>query len=140
MHVLLLTKDPNYQELFKDSMPTCGVDTSLTTFDSIGDMWFSLSTRQKSFPNLIFVDFELSRAYDDEVVPFLKNNDYLRTAPVIMIANSADPAEIYLAYQSYAACVVLVPRDGAISRRTIQSCLEFWCTCAELPNRRRNGF
>jgi hypothetical protein len=137
MHVLFLTINPADRTLFNQLMPTFKKPCNFATFDSIGEMWSTLSAQRDSFPNLIFLDIEFSRSYDHQVLEFLKNNDYLQAAPVVVLAESADSAEIFYAYQSHAACVLVLPTDGESRRKTIEACLGYWCNSVVLPRCRR---
>ena len=85
-------------------------------------------------PNLIFVDLELCRSYDHELLQILKNNLDLRPCPIIVMADSAETEEIHAAYYMKAACFTVLARDPELRRERIRAMLEFWSDHVNLPD------
>ena len=102
-----------------------------------GDFWARVTSREISLPNLIFVDFDLSRSYDHELLHILKSNIDLRSTPLVVYADSADLEEVLDTYSVQIACFVVLPTDFKLRQLKIKACLEFWNTYAELPELRR---
>jgi two-component system, chemotaxis family, response regulator Rcp1 len=138
MHVLLLTEDPIDHAFFEQSITSLKGRHSFTACESLAEVWTKLTRRLISAPCLIFVDFELSRAYGHELIEMLKSNENLGTAPVIVLADSAEQEEIVAAYRLQAACFVVFPRDPGLLQQKIQACLDFWANYPELPELRRS--
>ena len=103
----------------------------------LGEAWSKLEWREIELPNLIFLDFELSRDYDHELVQILKNTDDLSATPVVVFADSADREDIGLTYRLQVSCFVVLPKDRELRQRKIEACLEFWSKYALLPELRR---
>jgi CheY-like chemotaxis protein len=139
MNVLLLTEEPADHQLFQESLVSLDsmARHRFTASGSIAEVWARLRAREIPLPSLIFVDFELSRTYDHELVQILKSNPDLEAAPVIVFADSAEQEQIVATYRSPVACFVVFPRDRELRRQKIHACLEFWSKYAELPELRR---
>jgi CheY-like chemotaxis protein len=137
MHVLLLTDKRGDHALFTEAMATLHCDHSFTPCESLGEAWSKLTWREVRLPNLIFLDFELSRDYDHELVQILKTTDDLSATPVVVFADSANQEDIGLTYRLQVSCFVVFPKDPELRQRKIQACLEFWSKYAILPELRR---
>ena len=139
MNVLLLTEESADHQLFQESLSSLdsGSQHRFAASGSIAEVWARLRAREIPLPSLIFVDFELSRTYDHELVQILKSNPDLEAAPVVVFADSAEQEQIVAAYRSPVACFVVFPQDREQRRQKVQACLEFWGKYAELPELRR---
>jgi len=137
MNVLLLTEKRGDHALFTGAIETLCSDHSFTACESLGEAWSKLEWREIELPNLIFLDFELSRDYDHELVQILKNTDDLSATPVVVFADSADREDIGLTYRLQVSCFVVLPKDRELRQRKIEACLEFWSKYALLPELRR---
>lgn len=137
MNVLLLTEKRSDHALFTDALTTLRTDHSFTACESLGEAWSKFSWREIPLPNLIFLDFELSRDYDHELVQILKTNDDLSATPVVVFADSARQEDVGLTYRLQASCFVVFPKEPEHRQRKIHACLEFWSKYALLPELRR---
>ena len=57
-------------------------------------------------------------------------------APVIVFADSAEQEAVRYIYRLQIACFVVFPKHPDLRHSTIHKCLDFWSTCAELPQLR----
>jgi CheY-like chemotaxis protein len=137
MHVLLLSENRIDQALFEQSVKDLGTGHSFTACESIADLGTRLMARQMPLPSVIFVDFELSQRYGDQLVQMLNGNDKLRTAPVIVIAECTPQEEIAAAYLLQAPCFLSFPKQVELRRQRIQACVEFWSAELAQPDTRR---
>jgi hypothetical protein len=137
MHVLLLTEDTADRLLFKESMTGPCMGHSFTACESIAEVWAKLASCQMPLPNLIFVDFELSRDYDHRLVEVLKGFEEFKAAPVVIIAESAAQQDVEATGLLDVAYFAAFPREPELRREKIHACLEFWSTYAKLPQLRR---
>src|SRR5689334_22245982 len=137
MNVLLLTEAHADSALFEEAIAKLSSNHTFTTCESLGDFWAKATTRQIPLPNLIFLDFELSRSYDHELVQILKSNSDFKAAPVVVYSDSAELEAIVSTYVLQIACFIVLPKEPEKRRHKIHACLEFWDTYAELPELRR---
>ena len=117
-------KDPSFGHTF-------------TACESIAEVWSKLTLCQMPLPNLIFVDYDLSRDYDHQLVQILKGFDELKAAPVIIFADPTARQEIEAACLQQMACFIILPTQPELRRQKIHDCLEFWSSHAGLPELRR---
>ena len=134
MHVLLLTEKRGDHALFTDALTTLRTDHSFNACESLGEAWSKFSWREIPLPNLIFLDFELSRNYDHQLVQILKTTDNLSASPVVVFADSAKQEDVGLTYRLQASCFVVFPTEPELRQRRIEACLEFWSKYALLPD------
>jgi CheY-like chemotaxis protein len=137
VHILLLTEEICDHKLFAECLASLSSDHRLTACTSLAEAWSGVVSRKSPLPDLIFVDFELSRDYDHELVSILKSNENLGAAPVIVVADSDDHEESAASHGLGAACVVLLPKACTLRRPKLRECLEFWTDHSELAEMRR---
>jgi CheY-like chemotaxis protein len=122
--------------IFQSSIGNLSGPHRLTVCTSIAEVWAKLAARLIPPPNLIFIDLELSRSYDHELVQIVKSNDDLAAAPVVVFAESAEQDDILITYRLAVACLVVFPKNPELRQQKIQACLDFWSNYAELPELR----
>ena len=54
-----------------------------------------------NLPDLILLDINLPKKSGHQVLQFIKNNDYLKQIPVIMLTTSSSDTDVELAYKNY---------------------------------------
>jgi CheY-like chemotaxis protein len=133
MNVLLLTEELGDRVLFQETLKGMSREHTLTTCESVEEVWTKLNSRTIPLPSLILVDLDLARSYDHELVQLLRDLPDLGVAPIIVFANSAEPAELKTIYGGQVSCVVMLPGEGGLRRAKIRACLEFWTTQVVLP-------
>jgi hypothetical protein len=133
MHILLLTENTDDHALFEEAVHALAGSHSFTGCQSIGEVWTRLEARKIPVPSLIFVDLELSRMYDNGLLQILKSNVDLAPAPVVVFADAAEQEDVLMTYRLPVSCLVVLPRDRPSRAQKIQMCLDFWATCAEVP-------
>jgi two-component system, chemotaxis family, response regulator Rcp1 len=84
-------------------------------------------------PDLIMLDLNLPRKSGREVLAEVKQEDYLRTIPLMIFSTSTNPSDIRLAYEMHANCYIPKPGDldGLVELGKIIEC--FWLVAAALP-------
>jgi CheY-like chemotaxis protein len=84
-------------------------------------------------PNLIFLDLNLPKKDGREVLAEIKNNNDLKTIPVVVFSSSEAEKDIQRAYDLHANCYVVKPFDFNQFSRVIQSLQNFWLSVVKLP-------
>jgi CheY-like chemotaxis protein len=78
-------------------------------------------------PDLILLDLELPRLSGTDVLEFVKNNDALKSIPVIIFSTcEAAPIQKH-AYDLHANSYVVKPSDLETFTRRVQSIADYWC-------------
>jgi CheY-like chemotaxis protein/uncharacterized protein YjbJ (UPF0337 family) len=82
-------------------------------------------------PDLILLDVELPGRNGHEVLEFIKNEEELRTIPVIIFSNSESEESKQHAYQLHANSYVVKPTGMAAFTKTVQCIMDYWCNTSE---------
>jgi CheY-like chemotaxis protein len=84
-------------------------------------------------PDLILLDLNLPRKSGREVLIEIKEDERLRTIPVVVLTTSADEQDVARAYNGHANCYITKPVDLEQFLRVVQSIESFWLTLVRLP-------
>jgi CheY-like chemotaxis protein len=83
-------------------------------------------------PDIILLDLDLPRLNGSEVLEFIKEDDELKTIPVIIFSTS-DTAESKMhAYELHANSYVVKPMDLAAFTKKVRSIADYWCNTSEM--------
>ena len=88
-------------------------------------------------PDLILLDLNLPRKDGREVLAEIKNDDNLRTIPVVVLTTSSAEADILKSYNLHANCYITKPVDLEQFVQVIKSIDDFWLTVVRLPSEKR---
>jgi CheY-like chemotaxis protein len=88
-------------------------------------------------PDLILLDLNLPRKDGREVLAEIKNDDNLRTIPVVVLTTSSAEADILKSYNLHANCYITKPVDLEQFVQVIKSIDDFWLTVVRLPSDKR---
>ena len=86
-------------------------------------------------PDLILLDLGLPRKDGWEVLKEIKNDEKLKTIPVIIVTVSNDPEIINNAYRLQANSVFIKPLDIDEFNKYIKGINDFWFNIALLPSK-----
>jgi CheY-like chemotaxis protein len=84
-------------------------------------------------PGLILLDLNLPRKDGREVLRELKQDEDLKTIPVVILTTSRAEEDILKSYNLHANCYVTKPVDLSQFMKVVQSIEEFWLTVVKLP-------
>jgi chemotaxis family two-component system response regulator Rcp1 len=84
-------------------------------------------------PDLILLDLNLPRRDGREVLREIKNDDKLKTIPVVVLTTSAAEADILKTYELHANCYITKPVDLDQFITVVKSIDEFWLAIVRLP-------
>jgi CheY-like chemotaxis protein len=90
-----------------------------------------------SKPDLILLDLNLPRKDGREVLADIKNDDTLRSIPVVVLTTSSAEADILKSYNLHANCYITKPVDLEQFVQVIKSIDDFWLTVVRLPSDKR---
>jgi two-component system, chemotaxis family, response regulator Rcp1 len=86
-----------------------------------------------SVPDLILLDLNLPRKSGREVLAEIKQDERLRTIPVVVLTTSADEEDVAQAYHNHANCYLTKPVELEQFLRVVNSIESFWLTLVRLP-------
>jgi CheY-like chemotaxis protein len=85
-------------------------------------------------PSLILLDLNLPGTDGQEVLKQLKQQENLRSIPVIALSGSNNPKDVAALYQLGVNSYILKPINTAKFKTTMQLLVEYWFTASTLPN------
>lgn len=86
-------------------------------------------------PGLIVLDLNLPGIDGREVLRRIKQNENLRTIPVVVFTTSNNPRDIEDCYQYGVNSYIVKPINFAQLKRGIQTLLDYWFEVTTLPDR-----
>lgn len=84
-------------------------------------------------PGLILLDLNMPRMDGREVLAAIKNDESLKSIPVVVLTTSKSEADVQRAYGLHANCYVTKPVDFEKFTEVIRSIEGFWFTVVTLP-------
>lgn len=86
-----------------------------------------------SRPDIVLLDLNLPKISGREVLAEMKNDENLRSIPVIVLTTSDAREDIAEVYRLQANCYITKPMNPEDFIKRIYSIDDFWLTTAELP-------
>jgi CheY-like chemotaxis protein len=84
-------------------------------------------------PDLILLDLNLPKKDGREVLTEIKNDENLKTIPVVVLTISNAEADILKSYNLHANCYIQKPLDLVQFSKVVKSIQDFWLTIVKLP-------
>ena len=84
-------------------------------------------------PDLILLDLNMPRMDGREVLAAIKNDDGLKTIPVVVLTTSEADADILKSYELHASCYITKPVDLEQFITVVAGIEEFWFSIVKLP-------
>ena len=88
-------------------------------------------------PDFILLDLNLPRMDGREVLAHIKEDEGLKSIPVVILTTSDAEADIVKSYQLQANAYLSKPVQFAAFERLVASTTDFWLTKVSLPHRPR---
>ncbi|MCZ6855489.1 MAG: response regulator [Gammaproteobacteria bacterium] len=82
-------------------------------------------------PDLILLDLNLPKIEGREILADIKNDDKLKTIPVVVLSSSEAAEDIKEAYSLHANCFVSKPVSALEFIKTVSLITDFWITVAK---------
>ncbi|MHA2295425.1 MAG: response regulator [Candidatus Hodarchaeales archaeon] len=86
-------------------------------------------------PDLILLDLNLPKKDGREVLEVIKEDDNLRSIPVVVLTASKAEEDVLKTYNLHANCYITKPIDFTQFTKVVSSIKEFWFTIVKLPSR-----
>ncbi len=100
-----------------------------------GEQAITMLNESVTQPDLILLDINLPRIDGMEVLAYIKNNEQLKSIPVIMLSTSSDERDIKGSYQHHANCFISKPVGLQNFMEVIRTIENFWISIVKLPQR-----
>jgi chemotaxis family two-component system response regulator Rcp1 len=94
--------------------------------------------REATSPDLILLDLNMPRKNGREVLDFIKNDDTLKTIPVVILTTSDNEEDIERTYELGASCYITKPVGLKEFQKVVKAFDEFWFTVVKFPKTASN--
>lgn len=84
-------------------------------------------------PDLILLDLNMPRLGGRETLKIIKQDEQLRTIPVVILTTSRSPEDVLTSYDNQANSVVIKPADLDAFEKVMACIGEFWLDTVALP-------
>ncbi|MDX3075860.1 response regulator [Streptomyces sp. MI02-7b] len=131
--VLLVEDDAADAMLIEDALTACGTRNLTQVQDGVAALEY-LRDAANPRPHLIVLDLNMPRMNGRELLAVIKNDEDLRTIPVVVLTTSSAPDDVTGAYQQHANAYVTKPVNLDDFERAVQSIDAFYLdTATQLP-------
>lgn len=135
--ILLVEDNPGdvrlTQEAFKNSRLTNKLYVVNNGMDALKFLHKQDTFQNAPTPDLILLDLNMPKKDGREVLAEIKEDDTLRTIPIIVLTTSDADADVLKMYQLQANCYITKPVDFDKFIKIVKQIEEFWVTIVRLP-------
>ncbi len=137
MHVLLVEDSPGdvrlTQEAFRDADRTIRLHVASDGVEAMAFLKHEGSHADAPRPDIILLDLNLPKMDGREVLARIKEDDSLKTIPIVILTTSDSEADIVKSYQLHANCYLSKPVQLEEFETLVKSINDFWLTKVKLP-------
>ena len=138
--ILLVEDNPSDVELVREALSAWTSATNLVVAED-GEQAVRYLRRNASYaeepaPDLILLDLNLPKKDGAEVLQDIKNDENLRSIPVIVLTTSDREQDVRRAYSLHANCYLTKPLEIDEFVDKVKAIEDFWLTYARLPHKR----
>jgi two-component system, chemotaxis family, response regulator Rcp1 len=137
MEILLVEDSPGdvrlTQEAFREANGTVRLHVACDGVEALAFLRKTGTHSAAPRPDLILLDLNLPRMDGREVLTLIKEDEELRTIPIIILTTSEAEIDIVKSYQLKANCYLSKPVELEAFYGLVKKINEFWLTTAKLP-------
>ncbi len=137
MEILLIEDNPADVMIFNKALKEVGSSSKVTIFDdgnNAMDYLINLSKSSvKSGPILIVLDLKLPGKDGLMLLEFLKDDDFLKRIPVVILTDSESINDIKKAYDLHANCFIIKPMETEKFMKYVEYIDNFWSNTVMVP-------
>ena len=137
VEVLLVEDDPGDVELIREGLNGAKIFINLHVIDD-GIKAMKYLRREEPYraaskPDLIILDLNLPKKDGKDVLHEVKNDERLKSIPVVVLTTSASEEDLNRCYELGANCCITKPIGLEEFIKIVKSIKEFWVTIVKLP-------
>ena len=137
LEILLVEDNPGDARLARQGLRQCKIPNNLHIVDD-GVKAMDFLHRQGEYttaprPDLILLDLNMPRKDGREVLREIKEDERLKTIPVVILTTSRAAEDINKSYALHANCYVTKPLDLLQFLDVVRSIEDFWFGTVKLP-------
>ena len=135
--ILLVEDNPGDADLAREALESSKLYNRLYVVDD-GEKAMSFLRRQDLYtdvprPDLILLDLNLPRKDGREVLAEIKEDEYLKSIPVVILTTSRAEEDVLKSYNLHANCYISKPIDLNQFLHVVRSIENFWLSIVILP-------
>jgi CheY-like chemotaxis protein len=139
VEILLVEDNPGDVRLAREGLSECKIRNNLHVVED-GVKAMAFLRRRDEYakaprPDLVLLDLNLPRKDGREVLREVKEDEKLRTIPVVVLTTSKAEEDILKSYSLHANCYVTKPMGLQQFLDVVRSIEDFWFTIVKLPPR-----
>ncbi len=143
IEILLVEDSPSDTELTLEALRDFKVRNHVSVVED-GVQAMQFLRRQGPFaqaprPDMIMLDLNLPRKDGREVLQDIKNDDLLKTIPIVVMTTSRAEQDVLRAYQLNANCYINKPVDFNQFLEVVRTIESFWLYVVTLPPPPKTG-
>jgi CheY-like chemotaxis protein len=143
IEVLLVEDSPGdvrlTQEAFRDANKSIHLHVVSDGVEAMAFLRREGTYVDKPRPDIVLLDLNLPRMDGREVLAHIKEDDSLKTIPIVILTTSDSEADIVKCYQLQANCYLSKPVQLDAFESLVKSINDFWLTKVKLPQQPRGG-
>ena len=137
LEILIVEDSPSdvflVKEALKQTAKTCRVHVVSDGVEAMDFLRNQGPYGQAPRPDLILLDLNMPRKDGREVLLEIKNDEKLKSIPVLVLTSSSADQDIHKAYSLHANCYITKPADFARFKAVISAIQGFWFGNVTLP-------
>jgi two-component system, chemotaxis family, response regulator Rcp1 len=137
MDILLVEDNPGDVRLTKEALSEGRISNNLhVASDGIEAIEFltkSGNFKNAITPDLVLLDLNLPKMNGFEVLEKIKNDEQLKSIPVIVLTTSESEHDVKTSYLLHVNCYVSKPVEYDSFMNVVKGIEDFWFTIAKLP-------
>ena len=138
-HILLIEDSEHDVELIRRALERVGLRYELNVLDDGGQASDYLQQLAQTpvlpCPDLVLLDLSLPRRSGHELLSILKQDDRLRTIPVVILTSSKEHTDVWRSYNLHANAYMVKPDLPDDFVTALSRLAEFYLRVAQLPRR-----
>lgn len=138
IEILLVEDNPGdirlIQEVFKDAKIHNKMQVALDGEKAMELLQKGIEQSRVYRPDLILLDLNLPRKDGREVLKEIKEDDNLKSIPVLILTTSTAEEDLMEAYNHNANCYITKPFDLDHFIRVVKTIEDFWLNSVKLPS------
>lgn len=136
MEILLIDDNSSDVMLFRKALKAVASESELTVCEDgnkgMDYLLKAASDLNAIRPDLIILDLKLPGISGLQLLKFLKTDKILRRIPVIILTDSDLAKDITDAYNLFANCFIIKPRDSDVFMKYVEYIYNFWSTTVSI--------
>lgn len=137
VEILLIEDNPGDRELAIEALKDSKINNNLHIAVD-GEQAMNFLKKKGEYvnaetPDIIFLDLNLPKKDGREILAEIKNDENIKSIPVVVLTTSSAEEDIIKSYNLHANCYINKPLDFNQFVRVVKSIEDFWLTIVKLP-------